>query len=343
MREHQFERVSISQGCPSGSSDRLRGFTLIELLVVIAIIAVLIALLLPAVQQAREAARRTQCKNNLKNYGLAMHNYLDTYNCFPPGNIGQNVGNFWLGLLPYLEQGTALTNWNYVNSSQSNATNRNILTKVSSAIFFCPSSPLSPASSDTAQVPRAPLPTYAGISGTAIGYQGAASTTAKTGNRGMVNGDGVLVPNRAIRIAEITDGTTNTILIGEQSDFGRDSAGAQHDMRSSAPFSFTAGANFSGVPGQGTCCTGDIHTYLVTTVRYKVNDKTYSSNRALGKGNSDSLTLGGETNKPIQSAHVGMAHVLLADGSARALGENVDFDTFLKLSQRASGVVVGEW
>ena len=89
---------------------RHRGFTLIELLVVIAIIAVLIALLLPAVQQAREAARRTQCKNNLKQLGLALHNYHDTANTFPPGWIGQSSGPYsgfgWNSmLLPYFDQG----------------------------------------------------------------------------------------------------------------------------------------------------------------------------------------------------------------------------------------------
>src|SRR4051812_6730319 len=88
-----------------------RGFTLIELLVVIAIIAVLIALLLPAVQQAREAARRSQCKNNLKQIGLALHNYHDTANTLPPGWIGDptgsNAGNRWgwgTMILPYLDQ-----------------------------------------------------------------------------------------------------------------------------------------------------------------------------------------------------------------------------------------------
>src|SRR5690606_550341 len=84
------------------------GFTLIELLVVIAIIAVLIALLLPAVQQAREAARMTQCKNNLKQIGLAIHNYHDTYNCIPPSGLaitGYQMG--WVPrIFPYLEQGT---------------------------------------------------------------------------------------------------------------------------------------------------------------------------------------------------------------------------------------------
>ena len=89
---------------------KYRGFTLIELLVVIAIIAILIALLLPAVQQAREAARRTQCKNNLKQLGLAFHNYHDTFTLFPIGvqSAGPNAGHygpsFYAGILPYLEQ-----------------------------------------------------------------------------------------------------------------------------------------------------------------------------------------------------------------------------------------------
>ncbi len=87
-----------------------KGFTLIELLVVIAIIAVLIALLLPAVQQAREAARRTQCKNNLKQQGLSLHNYHDVHLTFPIGSNGLGVGgfvfgaSFWPGLLPYFDQ-----------------------------------------------------------------------------------------------------------------------------------------------------------------------------------------------------------------------------------------------
>lgn len=94
-----------------------RGFTLIELLVVIAIIAILIALLLPAVQQAREAARRTQCKNNLKQIGLALHNYSDVFGSFPIGVNSSFPGgwgvSFWVGLLPYVEQGNVYSQMSF--------------------------------------------------------------------------------------------------------------------------------------------------------------------------------------------------------------------------------------
>src|SRR4051812_653379 len=104
-------------------SKLLLGFTLIELLVVIAIIAVLIALLLPAVQQAREAARRTQCKNNLKQMGLAMHNYHDTYLRFPAGSTGGGAPSTpsanswthsqWVACLPYIDQAPLYNGWNF--------------------------------------------------------------------------------------------------------------------------------------------------------------------------------------------------------------------------------------
>ena len=101
-----------------------KAFTLIELLVVIAIIAVLIALLLPAVQQAREAARRTQCKNNMKQMGLAVHNYLDTFGRFPTSGESTNEGSspttrqfmaasFFTSILPYIDQATVFNGWNF--------------------------------------------------------------------------------------------------------------------------------------------------------------------------------------------------------------------------------------
>ena len=136
-------------------SNRQRGFTLIELLVVIAIIAILIALLLPAVQQAREAARRSTCKNNLKQIGLAMHNYHETFGMFPPGyveeilntnggHVADNEGHWaWNALLlPYLDQAPLFNQLNVgtvpVSTMLNNATVRGSMQKTL-PVFRCPS------------------------------------------------------------------------------------------------------------------------------------------------------------------------------------------------------------
>lgn len=344
--------LSVSLSCSARSSPMMRfvmshqshkkGFTLIELLVVIAIIAVLIALLLPAVQQAREAARRSQCKNNLKQIGLAMHNYLDVHRVFPPGGIGwatgnnNNISNFWLGLLPFIEQTPIFSQYQFKPVGQSIPANQNALATLRSDLFFCPSTPLRRYTPSTNQVPNAPQPTYAGISGID-------DARAIQVARGRVNGDGVLPPNKAVKIAEITDGTSNTIMIGEQSDFGFDADGTPREMRSSGVFSIATSCNGNGTPGESTSWSGGAFTYQITTIRYPLNHKKYTTDRTLGIGNTSDLTLGGETNKPIQSIHAGGAHVLLADGAVRFASESMDFDLFKILCQRASNKVAGEW
>jgi prepilin-type N-terminal cleavage/methylation domain-containing protein len=129
----------------SPPSKRLRGFTLIELLVVIAIIAILIALLLPAVQQAREAARRSQCKNNLKQLGLAMHNYHDVHNKFPVGHYSCCWGTWMVAILPYIEQAQLFSL--YQNSGGNDATgprygaapNSTLVTNRRLSALSCPS------------------------------------------------------------------------------------------------------------------------------------------------------------------------------------------------------------
>ena len=158
---------------------RRRGFTLIELLVVIAIIAVLIALLLPAVQQARESARRTQCKNNLKQLGLALHNYHDTHNFFPPGNVASQVGgwgpSWWIFILPYIDQAPVYSSLTFDGSQPgwsccgdaSGVANGAVMRRAKINAAICPSSPLE-AMRDTGGGPTT-ITQYHGINGATDG------------------------------------------------------------------------------------------------------------------------------------------------------------------------------
>jgi len=211
-----------------------RGFTLIELLVVIAIIAVLIALLLPAVQSAREAARRIQCTNNLKQIGLAFHNYHDQNNTFITGEgwsqrsdqgFPQNPRRSWgwrLPVLPFIEQ-TAIYNAMNFNLAVFNAENNNTVIDNQISAYLCPSDPkvnlrvnkgaLGLAGSATTFMR---FTSYGGNAGVwfnltnPIDWPGMASV-----NAGAANSNGILFQGSNIGIAHITDGTSNTILAAE--------------------------------------------------------------------------------------------------------------------------------
>jgi prepilin-type N-terminal cleavage/methylation domain-containing protein len=222
-----------------------RGFTLIELLVVIAIIAILIALLLPAVQQAREAARRTQCKNNLKQLGLAVHNYHDTFNSFPFGYYlvppFTNYKNAFTLLLPYIEQTTV---YNQIDQSvpmmngptgynaTAQATNVAMAATIIPA-FMCPSSPaaqtddyLYPANGFAPTIPpvnctwRGARCDYSGATGVRGVYANLAYNNNPGGNRnGAIVAAGGGAPGLSgsrTNMRDITDGTSNSFLFGER-------------------------------------------------------------------------------------------------------------------------------
>lgn len=193
---------------------RIRGFTLIELLVVISIIAVLIALLLPAVQSAREAARRAECSNNLKQIGLGLHNYATTHNVLPPGRINSHVagrGNAWGGyaqMLPELDQAVVFNAFNFDLSPDIDPANTTAA-EIFISSFLCPSDPSPPLRAQAGYgMHNYPL----NVGGQ---YPLTQHPVDASGRPLGVRPDGIFSENLAVPLSAITDGLSNTVAIGE--------------------------------------------------------------------------------------------------------------------------------
>lgn len=348
---------------------RRRGFTLIELLVVIAIISVLASLLLPAVQNAREAARRTQCKNRLKQIGLALHEYHDSNGTFPigaayaptPSGNNQNPAirgsSFFVAILPWIDQGNAYKRLIHEAPGGIAATsvvgnpNGPILDDLYVAAYWCPSASMSeyvpPA---TGQQHNLMTTTYVGISGAA--YRGTAVNpdaevvgTCGNNSQAILGRNGLLVENDSFGIRDISDGSTNTILVAEQSSAQYptiDMSSGQpvvelvtdETIRSSYLGSVWAGTNHPVGIVSGGPTTSCHNVYNVTTVRYGIN--LNGSAPATG----DTSVVSGGANTPIMSAHPGGSNALFADGGVRFLNENLDFGVLMAISDRHDGAVL---
>jgi prepilin-type N-terminal cleavage/methylation domain-containing protein/prepilin-type processing-associated H-X9-DG protein len=300
---------------------RSTGFTLIELLVVISIIAVLIALLLPAVQQAREAARRTQCKNNLKQMGLAIHNYAESFSRLPPGYIAnadltQTTPGWGWGamILPQLDQ-TPLYNALNFNSPIEAASNAPALQTVVKA-YLCPSD----------VYPNGPF-AITDVSTTQIAMVTASSYVACVGNDSSdvddrtVRGNGIFYRNSNTAFGDITDGTSTTIMIGERSWSQANGTwvGAVNNGR------LRAGAKNPFAP------LDEPSTYLILSHTHWINIMNDPD------GGLDDFS----------SLHPGGAHCLFADGSVRFMptvttpgGSDDDFQA---LGTKGGGEIIGSY
>ncbi|WP_417375113.1 DUF1559 domain-containing protein [Gimesia maris] len=349
------------------------GFTLIELLVVIAIIATLIALLLPAVQQAREAARRSQCKNNLKQLGIALHNYHDTHSCFPAGYYSYGTSNgsgpAWAAIdpdtwdaapgwtwgtmiLPFMDQAVLYNAldlnrpcWDLANASAAQ-------TKLS--VFLCPTSsggdepfliqdasgsPLVKGGSQlrfgrshyVASHGQESCWGECGSSTTGIVFTNIYTKTTKTvtinGDASKV-ADGPFFRNSRTRMRDVTDGTSNTIFLGEHSSKLSDKTwvgvvpGAYTHPRFTSPengpdAAATLALIHAGPSGGELDITG-------FPIVHPVNFPTYHVGQ-------------------MYSEHTGGGHVCMGDGSVRFVSENIDLLLWAELSSINEGEVTGEF
>jgi prepilin-type N-terminal cleavage/methylation domain-containing protein len=315
-----------------------RGFTLVELLVVIAIIGVLVSLLLPAVQSAREAGRRTQCMNNLKQIGLALHNHHTAYERFPQGTIfnapegppGAYTHSWWIQILPHFEQGAMHDKFDQTGNSNpsghtgwGNNTNLAAVGNIELSMLMCPSSSLPKSSGSWDAAKKTPQTTYVGISGSVNHATAAAWSHNGYSANDIVSRGGVLPHDRAKRIDNIRDGATSTIMVGEQSDWCVDASQKRNDCRST-------GGSFH----YGFFRDGNPRLYNVTTVRHPLNMK---SSAAAGVSGSGAWQL---NNNPLQAAHAGGVLAAFADGSVHFLSEATEFDVVCNLADIDDGKVV---
>ncbi len=331
----------------AGRRNRHRAFTIIELLVVVAVIAILMALLLPAVQGAREAARRMQCRNNLKQMGLALHNYQSTHRVFPPSELNSrgdsgcepfeivvedNVSHCtdyqsWTALcLAFLDQTSLADSYDF-NAAWSSLKNREAIS-THLAVFQCPSTPtadrvdrfhvVGAAATDYGSVNRVAKQVYSDVFGIPVPSQAARQ--------------GALAEYIANTPASITDGMSNTLMLAECA--ARPDAYVMGSRMTDSQFSAYTDDEIVQVGSELTADAGI--GWADPDVGFHVKGVGHDGVTVYGP-----VFVNGINSGEAYSFHPGGAQTLLSDGSVRFLSEQIDSWVYVSLCTRAGGEIVG--
>jgi len=347
---------------------------LIELLVVIAIIAILFALLLPAVQMAREAARRSQCKNNLKQIGLALHNYADTFGTFPPGRVvyispsddfsssangGATTGrgdcfSAFAGLLPQLDQSVIYNQIDFNNGPDTAANNS--MSIVQPPVFLCPS--------DSGSRSLAQGAGFAGVTNYVLNT--GTTFPVSTRNPSGTPVTGVFFENSKIGFRDLTDGSSQTICLSEQilsdPNDSSNTGGSWNGKTPSTGFVLTSGNNNSSAGPElvnypGDCVSGN-RLQLTRGNRLLYGAPGHTMYNHIRPPNDNGIDCRGGLphsqrnlywwsrlthNVAAHSKHVGGVHSLFCDGHVQFISSSVDLTVWQALGSRSGGEVVGEF